>query len=36
LAPHSPPDFTSRPALAPDWQEQSRNWPKITGAKTEF
>jgi hypothetical protein len=28
--------FASRPALAHDWQEKSRNWRKITGAGAEF
>jgi hypothetical protein len=36
LAPHSPPDCKSRPAVAHDWQEKSDNWLKITGATAEL
>ena len=36
LAPHSPPDFKVRPAIAHDWQEKSDNWPKITGTTSEL
>ena len=35
LAPHSPPDYKSRPAVARDWQEKSGNWPNITGTTPE-
>jgi hypothetical protein len=36
LAPHSPPDFKVRPAIAHDWQKKSDNWPKITGTTSEL